>query len=1006
MNTRRIFFAVLTAIALTYAVGAHAVVFTNDAAISAFDKSYENDTVVVSNCTVTVDSAHTFTSLLVGSGGTVTHTYSAGGSINVPASVANEVVTLTDTNAAALAVGGTLLSNRVVDASNFVTYVETADYEVTFQGNTILINRTTNSTIPDGGTVLVSYDLSVSGSAGMNLTLTGTLDVQPGGAIHANAKGYGGGQGAGLGGTAGNTLSGAGGGHGGYGGLSVSNAPGGNCYGAFSQPATLGSGGGQGANGPGANGGGAIKLTVSGAATINGAISANGMNATNSRSGGGAGGSIWISCASISGNGGLTANGGAGEPIFGGGGGGGRIAILPMTTDSFTGGIAAYGGNGWKYGGAGTIHRKTGSQTGLLLVDNGGHSGTNTLLSSTSSTSDLIIRSNAVARLSGTLFARHATIQSGSAVDGDVQGSAPGTGSGAGTFSNNDIGNRPCSGGGNGGYGGTASTNVPGGSAYGSLNSIYTAGGGGGNFSPVSIGGYGGGLLTFNLTGTLTNAGKISANGGNGAGTGGGGGAGGAISITANALTGAGSITANGGNGANNIGGGGGGGRIYISAYSNTFTGTITAYGGTGSGIGGAGSIYSFRGSVGFGPPLYLVDNGGRVGTNTPVNITESYTDYVFRSNAVIVPATGTISWYANTLTLTSSCSLLITGSYSSQIVLTVGKVTVDASSSISADGAGYAAAQGSGLGGNYGGGGHGGAGGGGNTNALGGGSYGSITLPTTVGSGGGNASNSSNPGGAGGGALRISLPGDFTLNGKISINGANSALGGGGAGGSVYITAGRLLGSGQITAKGGSCLGPTGGGGGGGRIALYLTTNSFTGPITAYGGSGFVRGGAGTIYLENSLPPGPIIRKLTLDNGGVIGTNTPIASALSSSTDLVASNGAIAFVNYPTTSLGNLTVGSNAAVTLASGNALTVSSATIAPGGAVHSDGLGNSVGTGQGASVSLSTSPPISNCGGGGYGGYGGSGASANARGGNSFISGSTISPTGTGGLGGGSG
>ena len=80
--------------------------------------------------------------------------------------------------------------------------------------------------------------------------------------------------------------------------------------------------------GPGAAGGGLVQLTIGGRLILNGAISASGLNATNSRAGGGSGGGIWFSCNSFEGSGSISANGGVGEPIHGGGGGGGRLFLL------------------------------------------------------------------------------------------------------------------------------------------------------------------------------------------------------------------------------------------------------------------------------------------------------------------------------------------------------------------------------------------------------------------------------------------------------------------------------------------------------------------------------------------------------------------------------------------------------------------------------------------------------------------------------------------------------
>ena len=133
-----------------------------------------------------------------------------------------------------------------------------------------------------------------------------------------NGRGYGGNVGPGNGGeTSISPISGGGAGYGGNGGMSSSNALGGTGYGSLTQPVDLGSGGGYGAAGSGAvggSGGGAVKIVASGDLILDGLISANGADATNSRSGGGSGGSIWLSARTITGAGVLAANGGVGDP--------------------------------------------------------------------------------------------------------------------------------------------------------------------------------------------------------------------------------------------------------------------------------------------------------------------------------------------------------------------------------------------------------------------------------------------------------------------------------------------------------------------------------------------------------------------------------------------------------------------------------------------------------------------------------------------------------------------
>ena len=193
------------------------------------------------------------------------------------------------------------------------------------------------------------------------------------------------------------------------------------------------------------------------------------------------------------------------------------------------------------------------------------------------------------------------------------------------------------------------------------------------------------------------------------------------------------------------------------------------------------------------------------------------------------------------------------------------GDLTVEAGGSISADGKGHGSGGGLGggskapaRGGSTGGGGAGYGGKGGNGNVSGGGTYGSITEPLDLGSGGGRTYGGT-LGGAGGGLIHLTVGGTLTVDGSLTSDGNNGNTsgsgtwrmsGGGGSGGSLYITAGTIAGSGVISANGGRA-GHTdlGGGGGGGRIALYFDTYTFTGSISVDGGAGRQYGGQGTVY-------------------------------------------------------------------------------------------------------------------------------------------------------------
>lgn len=126
----------------------------------------------------------------------------------------------------------------------------------------------------------------------------------------------------------------------------------GEVYGDRLAPLTLGSGGGLSAtSASGGAGGGAVKFDISGSFTLNGTITANGMNGLStaaSGAGGGAGGSIWIDAESFSGTGNVSADGGDGgiSTKHGGGGGGGRIAMRCTSANTYTGIVSVNEGEG------------------------------------------------------------------------------------------------------------------------------------------------------------------------------------------------------------------------------------------------------------------------------------------------------------------------------------------------------------------------------------------------------------------------------------------------------------------------------------------------------------------------------------------------------------------------------------------------------------------------------------------------------------------------------------
>jgi len=1002
---------------------AAATTFTNDTMIHVNDTNYEGADIVITNCTLTVDGPHAFSSLRVVGGGALTHAFHNSDSFANILSVTNEPQVLNNTNPATL-LNSNILTDTVLvtDSGGTFVYANELDYLLTSpDGILIQLQRTTNSTIPDGANVLVSYDMLLGVlHAGLNLTVTGDVEVAVGGFIRANGLGYGGGAGPGTGHAAGSPADGSGAGYGGNGGMSSSNAVSGATYGSFLQPTNLGSGGGAGYAGIGGAGGGAIQITAGGTFLINGTISADGAHGTNSRSGGGSGGSIWITAHLVSGFGAISAQGGAGEPTHGGGGGGGRVAIQ-CDANTFSGSMAAYGGVGAMTGGAGTVYTKLTGQNGLLTLDNGGQAGRNSLAAVTSGADVLIrghagmipvgtcnignltIASNSLLLVSSVLSSLNltasgnVTIQSGGSLLADGAGYEGGVGSGAG-HSYYGTG-YPCGGGAHGGNGASGSiSNAYGGLAYGSQTSPTTYGSGGGTYSPSSIGGTGGGVIRLSVAGILQVDGRLSANGGNGSGTGGGGGSGGSIWVTSGILAGSGTIAANGGNGVDSMGGGGGGGRIAIYPAANLFGGTVSAYGGGGANWGGAGTIFlQLTGQNG----QLILDNGGHLGTNTLVQSAGS-ADLTLRNGAV-----GTASSSVNfaNLFMSSNTWLAAYPYNSSSPANTVyfsfsGNAILQAGSGILTDAAGYPGGQGSGPGQYYSsspytypcsGAGHAGRGASSIGNyAAGGNTYDYPTSPTGYGSGGGNYSPYSF-GGYGGGAVHLNVTGTLQMDGAIAANGGNGSGsgGGGGSGGSIWLAVGTLSGAGSITANGGNGADSVGGGGGGGIIYITCNNNYFTGNATAYGGGGANWGGAGTVLIQPYGQSGQLI----LDNGGHSGTNTPLQSV--SSADLTLRNGAVGFISGSMT-FGNLLVSSNTWLLMTNASyTVNLSSATIQAGGGIIADAFGYAAGQGSGAGQYGYYSPYPG--GGAGHGGYGANSAGNTALGGNTYDS--ITSPTGPG-------
>ena len=440
------------------------------------------------------------------------------------------------------------------------------------------------------------------------------------------------------------------------------------------------------------------------------------------------------------------------------------------------------------------------------------------------------------------------------------------------------------SGGGGGGHGGDGAvgTGNGGGAEGGGANDAVLfptdigSGGGGGAGYP---GGAGGGRVFVEAGGELVIDGIIRADGRAGATAGidraGGGGAGGSVDLRAPAIVGVGHVGADGGRGADNYyadGGGGAAGRLRIDAAVVTVS--LSAVGGTGPRhSGGAGTAYlaahkELVASGGDGPdPAWspLPDGAldlARVSVARNALISAGPGTPIVVSDEVYVASGGDLrvaDLTARDVTLADAGTLSGYPDIALWAVKVSGDLDVQVGGHLSGDAAGYSAETGPGAGGTGrtgetglggGGGGHGclgGDGAGSNGGGAGGPAYDVPDAPALPGSGGGNGCDGMR-GGAGGARMVVRVDGTATLDGLVSSDGGGGektgiACGsGGGAGGTIDLSAASLAGAGAVRAGGGTGAdndAADGGGGGGGRVGGGAAAGALDATPTAPGGPG-----------------------------------------------------------------------------------------------------------------------------------------------------------------------
>ncbi len=240
----------------------------------------------------------------------------------------------------------------------------------------------------------------------LRVDVGGNLTIGSGGAIDVTSKGY----------RPGYPNYNGGASHGGLGGTG-SSWTGGPVYDSIFAPTLHGMGGGSTSDWQ-HEGGGSVYLTVAGSSTINGSILANVNAPLQTYTRAGAGGSVYLSTASISGSGSVAAKGG--DSTGGsntGDGGGGRIAVvLTGTGNTFSGYTGSFnaqpgtGGASSAHASAGTIYLQTGDQAsgeGQVIIDSFDRNGdtvddqATVLTSEDLSGSELLLRQKGIVKLTG-----------------------------------------------------------------------------------------------------------------------------------------------------------------------------------------------------------------------------------------------------------------------------------------------------------------------------------------------------------------------------------------------------------------------------------------------------------------------------------------------------------------------------------------------------------------------------------------------------------------------------
>ena len=157
-----------------------AATLTNDTIIDQNNTNFDGQDIIVTNCTLTIDGFHTFNSVRLLSGAVLTHSFSANGVLAdlSAVTVTGEMHVVSSTNPAPLNHTNVLTNTVVVIDSVGHTYLAGVDYGVVVSNAITMVTLLPGSSIPEGGTVIVSYVFYIPPiSTGLYLTISNNFEI-------------------------------------------------------------------------------------------------------------------------------------------------------------------------------------------------------------------------------------------------------------------------------------------------------------------------------------------------------------------------------------------------------------------------------------------------------------------------------------------------------------------------------------------------------------------------------------------------------------------------------------------------------------------------------------------------------------------------------------------------------------------------------------------------------------------------------------------------------------